>query len=65
MCVPYSSICLLQALTIAIIVPIQVKGNEKNHDGKEPGRVMKMLYTFGVVNEKESESEDDIQDWYI
>ena len=57
--------CLLQALTIAIIVPIQVNGNATDHEGSKTGKVIKMLNTFGVVNEKESESEYELRDWCI
>ena len=65
MCVPYSSICLLQAITIAVVVSKQVDCNKVDNENTEKGWMKKILCKFGVDDDKEIESDDDVEDWYI
>ena len=62
MCVPYSSVCLLQAMTIAIIVPKQLSSQTIEAKSHMKGTMMKILASFGIRNEEENESESDIDD---
>ena len=65
MCVPYSSVCLLQALTIAIIVPKQISSHTIEAESHMKGTIMKILASFGIRNEEENESESDTDDLTI
>ena len=52
MCVPYSSICLLQAITIAVIVLKQVDCNKVDNQNTEKGWMKKILSKFGEDYDK-------------
>ena len=65
MCVPYSSVCLLQAMTIAIIVPKQISSHTIKAESHITGTIMKILASFGIGNEEENESESDTDDLSI
>ena len=65
MCVPYSSVCLLQAITIAIIVPKQISSQTIKAESHITGTIMKILASFGIGNEEENESESDTDDLTI
>ena len=65
MCVPYSSVCLLQAITIAIIVPKQISSHTIKAESNMKGIIMKILAFFGISNEEENDSDSDIDDLHI
>ena len=65
MCVPYSTVCLLQAITIAIIVPKQINSHTIEVESHIKRTIMKILAPFGIRNEEENNSDSETDDLYI